>query len=43
MGDELRTSDGGSNGSAPDFAGVFLLLEDWQHQARGNFSSNLNF
>ena len=43
MGDELRTFDGGSSGSTPDFAGVFLLLEDRKHQARGNFSSNLNF
>ena len=35
MGDELGTLDGGSNGSTPDFAGVFPLLEDKQHQTRG--------
>ena len=43
MGDELGTSDGGSDGSTPDFAGVFLLLEERQHQARGlvlNSASN---
>ena len=35
MGDELRTFNGGSNGPTPDFAGVFTLLENRQHQTRG--------
>ena len=35
MDDELGTFDGRPNGSTSDVAGVFLLLEDWQHQARG--------
>ena len=35
MADERGTFSGGSNGSIPDFVGVFLLLEDRKHQARG--------
>ena len=35
MGDELRTSDGGSNSPTYNFAGVLPLLEDRQHQTRG--------
>ena len=40
MGDELGTLDGGSNGSTPAFAGIFLFLEDKQHQTRGIVLNN---